>query len=179
MRRISVALVVVVVAALFTLGGSSRAQEDGPQATISAQATAIANLEATISALQTQVAELDATVHPRDPRCLDVPEKAQDTFRTAGADPAWEISGFQAVKSKDAENLWFVAALVKGEGMGDGVIVVFSMGDLETGAGTIGINEAAQMMYFYPSGTAFEVPVTMEYDGANVAVKCLRSKLGL
>lgn len=93
------------------------------------------------------------------------------------------LRGAQAVRSKDYEKVYFVAADLEGEGMeGGGPIGVWITNDLKpsekSGAGIIlSVNEVANANSDWGDGRNTKAEFTMDKDGAETAVKCTKAIL--
>lgn len=86
--------------------------------------------------------------------------------------------GFQAVKSGDYENAYFVAAELDGPGLNDDgdVAVLFTNRIDEVGV-IMAVNEVAKAFFVWPDADGTDADATMERDGAEAAVDCSETVL--
>ncbi len=116
----------------------------------------------------------------KDERCLDVSDYVQGAFiegLTEGTGAT--LRGFQAVRSNDFQELYFVAAELEGPGLdGDDEIGVWATNDIETYMGSyMSVNGLAQEFSDYPDGDTTDAYVTMSDEGASLAVECTKAVL--
>lgn len=181
MRRLGACLVSLLIVGMIAFNGASTdAQGDDPAGTIAAMQSTIDAQATKISQLRTQVARLKPEETPeRDKRCLDVEQAYLDQL-LVGLDNASGLllNAGQAVKSEDYENVYFVAANLEGAGMDNGEIVVFATNALDASGLIMSINSTAQEFFVWPDGDSTDANITMDDDGADKAVECVKQALG-
>jgi len=205
MRRLVFALVLTAIVALLLSGMPARAQDGDVVATITAlqtkvakQATTIAHLKATVAALKptkpatatpkpTKPATAtpkptEATVAKKGKRCEDVPQPAQDAIATGiVADSGAMLRGWQMVKSKDYESVWFVAADLEGPSLdGTDQIAVWAMNqpDDPTSSLVLSVDGLALQFSDWGDGSTTDAHLSINDDGVSEAKDCVAAMLG-
>lgn len=174
-------LLAVVVTAAVGSGPRASAEDDDPQGTIVAMQATIDAQATTIADLQAQVAKLKPkkTKTPKlDKRCESVSQEVQDALIVGVDASGVHLTTFEAVKSKDFDTVYFVAANLEGEGMDDGQIVVFATNDIEHVATMMSVNSMAQEFFVWPDADSTDAHITMDDDGADESVDCVNQALG-
>jgi endonuclease YncB( thermonuclease family) len=116
----------------------------------------------------------------RDARCENVSNYVQEALiegLTNGTGAT--LRGFQAVRSNDFEEVYFVAAELEGPGLdGDDQIGVWATNDIDSYMGIyMSVNEIAKEFSEFPDGDTTDAYVTMNDDGAELASKCTQAVL--
>ncbi len=116
----------------------------------------------------------------KDARCLDISATVQQDLIDGLTDGTGAtLRGFQAVRSKDFEQVFFVAAELEGPGLdGDDQIGVWATNIIDTyGCRYLSISAIAKEFSNFPDGDTTDANVTMNDDGANLATECTKAVL--
>lgn len=113
-------------------------------------------------------------------RCLDVPAatlKAIEAGLKVDGGGTLDATTAKAVQSKDFKKAFFVAAAIRGAGMGDaGQVGVWTTNDLAGGQGMIyAVNAMAVEFSGWGDGSKTKAAFSMTSDGASDAALCVGS----
>lgn len=80
-----------------------------------------------------------------------------------------------AVKSGSFESVWFVAAEITGESIGEGIVGVWAIsGDRASPGMVLSVNEYAKVFSSYPDGSGTAAGISMDDDGAKASEGCVK-----
>jgi len=87
-----------------------------------------------------------------------------------------EVSTARAVKSKDFDNVYFIAAEIQGMGMeGNGEIGLWSSNSLQAGKGMLfSVNSLAVEFSTYPDGRRSKAHLSQYDHGGQEAIQCVK-----
>jgi endonuclease YncB( thermonuclease family) len=119
--------------------------------------------------------------HEAQLRCEEVPQEIVEAIATGILpETGATLRGAQAVKSKDFEKVWFVAADLEDPGLdGTDQIGVWATNNIQhAGGGLIfAVDGFAQQFTDWGHGDTTDAHITMADDGADEATRCVRRSL--
>lgn len=120
-----------------------------------------------------------ASIPSLNSRCLDVPQSIIDAIAEGlTVSGGGTLDHAKAVKSKDFSKVFFVAAVIHGEGMGVGQIGVWATNHIEAADGLIySVNAIANEFSDWGDGSTTQAQLSMSNDGATEAEACAKASL--
>jgi len=108
-------------------------------------------------------------------RCQSVPAQLTQAIEQGLTITGGGLLGeASAVKSNDFESVYFVAAMLRGEGMGDDAIGLWATNDLDGNGMIYAVDAIANEFSDWADGRATDAAFSVSDDGAQEAIDCLQ-----
>jgi hypothetical protein len=170
-----IAVVVVVLLFMFApVGGNEESENETGVAPTPNVSSAPTPAPSSTPVSTTQPTPVPSSSAPSASRCVAVSAKKLKNIATGlSVSGGGTLTNGFAVKSNDYAEAWFIAAIIDGPGMGQGVVGIWASNRLEANDGIISAIDAnADTFTDWGLGSTTDANITQYDDGAQEAAQC-------